>query len=864
MANTPKRPVTRSRLRKNHTAQGEDDFLTTTQNSRGRAAPTLRSYASFPALATEGSFTESEFEEDIPSSGSCSPQQTESSSERRVRLAVLRSGQSARSNSIDGSEYGVTTPTPAMRRVHGGEQGLLGCLTPTRNMSPGQASQLSETPSPSPAPYVARGGTQRRLAFSPMRAAGSVAGAAGVGGRATSTVSLFTPPTTKLVRPDPSVFTSAGLQSKKQQARQRSRSSFIVPETPCKRAGGDAAGLMVTPHQAPQHFPSAPKATIEADPFRLGKHRNSSSGSLHRTRKKPHVGAELDTPCRARQNTLVDDDALRAPGFRIPAEGGGRALPPSFAPQHQQLMQSLATEHMGDAPWDTRRGGNRWSWAASSDTGSVSSAATLAPLADFDAAPRAKKRPALPRKLSEEGLADHDDRLADRIAMDMDESDASSAADEDDVFALVAARSPRIVAVERPQMPQIVQGCATNYPHFLRREYFAEGAALPFLAPGDEFRVDGLGYLDYFAHQFEILARAGEGHFSAVFSVRSLVDGELYAVKKTRAPYASRAQRARRLHEPAVLWGLPASPAIARLADAWEQFGHLYLQFELYERGSLAAYLDECAAAQTERMVEPRVWAVLAHAAHALRLLHTHGVAHLDVKPANFLLAADFDTPGAERSEGWLRIADFGHAVRLGDALPESAEEGDREYMAPEVLRGQYSTAADVFSLGMMMLEIAADIVPPDNGVEWHKLREGCFDDPALADLPYSPPLLDTIKQMLHPDPARRPSAAQLLALDQCRLCAADEDADEAFVRVSRSHALSPRRFLLRSATEGRALDDDSQPLRPPMLTRAAAAAKPALSTDEADARSQGTVGLARRATSAPGSAAAQATAAAH
>ncbi|PIA15486.1 kinase-like protein, partial [Coemansia reversa NRRL 1564] len=265
------------------------------------------------------------------------------------------------------------------------------------------------------------------------------------------------------------------------------------------------------------------------------------------------------------------------------------------------------------------------------------------------------------------------------------------------------------------------------------------------------------------AHQFEILARAGEGHFSAVFSVRSLVDGQVYAVKKTRAPYASRAQRARRLREPAVLWGLPASRAVVRLADAWEQFGHLYLQFELCERGSLAAYLDECAAAQAERMAEPRVWAVLAHAAHALRLLHEHGVAHLDVKPANFLLAADFDAPGAERNEGWLRIADFGHAVRLGDALPDCAEEGDREYMAPEVLRGHYSSAADVFSLGMMMLEIAADIVPPDNGVEWHKLREGCFDDPALVDMPYSPPLLETIKRMLHPDPARRPSAAQLL-----------------------------------------------------------------------------------------------------
>ncbi|KAJ1805855.1 mitosis inhibitor protein kinase swe1, partial [Coemansia sp. RSA 2599] len=355
-------------------------------------------------------------------------------------------------------------------------------------------------------------------------------------------------------------------------------------------------------------------------------------------------------------------------------------------------------------------------------------------------------------------------------------------ANEDDVFGggsgsgagrrmgQLTMQSPRIMAVERPQMPQIVQGCATNYAHFLGRDYFSqEDKSLPFLAPSGEFHVDGLGYLDYFAHQFEIISRAGEGHFSSVFSVRSLVDGQMYAVKRTRHPFTGRQERARRLREVDILWTVSPCDGIVRLVTAWEQFGHLYMQFELCEQGSLEGFLDRRAQAD-ERLPEARAWAILAHAAHAVSRLHESDIAHLDIKPANFLLGPQFGTPGGEQHEGWLKLADFGHAVRLPHEPLAWVEEGDREYMAPEVLRGIYTKAADVFSLGLMMLEITADIVLPDNGVEWHKLRENCFDDQVFDDLPYSADLLETIKLMLHPDPAQRPTLHMILSLSQCTL----------------------------------------------------------------------------------------------
>ncbi|EEB95003.1 hypothetical protein MPER_06094, partial [Moniliophthora perniciosa FA553] len=40
--------------------------------------------------------------------------------------------------------------------------------------------------------------------------------------------------------------------------------------------------------------------------------------------------------------------------------------------------------------------------------------------------------------------------------------------------------------------------------------------------------------------------------------------------------------------------------------------------------------------------------------------------------------------------------------------------EGDKLYLAPEVLQGMYGKAADVFSFGMTILETASNIVVPD------------------------------------------------------------------------------------------------------------------------------------------------------
>lgn len=95
----------------------------------------------------------------------------------------------------------------------------------------------------------------------------------------------------------------------------------------------------------------------------------------------------------------------------------------------------------------------------------------------------------------------------------------------------------------------------------------------------------------------------------------------------------------------------------------------------------------------------------------------------MDLKPANILITF----------EGVLKIGDFGMATSW-PAQSGVDGEGDREYIGPEILLGQYDKPADVFALGLIMLEIAGNVQLPDNGPTWQRLRSGDMSDvPSLT-----------------------------------------------------------------------------------------------------------------------------------
>ncbi|XP_047694638.1 membrane-associated tyrosine- and threonine-specific cdc2-inhibitory kinase isoform X7 [Prionailurus viverrinus] len=256
----------------------------------------------------------------------------------------------------------------------------------------------------------------------------------------------------------------------------------------------------------------------------------------------------------------------------------------------------------------------------------------------------------------------------------------------------------------------------------------------------------------FFQQSFQRLGRLGHGSYGEVFKVRSKEDGRLYAVKRSMSPFRGPKDRARKLAEVGGHEKVGQHPRCVRLEQAWEEGGILYLQTEL-----CGPSLQQHCEAWGTGLPEAQVWGYLRDTLLALAHLHGQGLVHLDVKPANIFLGP----------RGRCKLGDFGLLVELGASGTGEAQEGDPRYMAPELLQGSYGTAADVFSLGLTILEVACNMELPHGGEGWQQLRQGYLPPEFTAGL--SSELRSVLTMMLEPDPKLRATAESLLALPMLR-----------------------------------------------------------------------------------------------
>jgi len=112
-----------------------------------------------------------------------------------------------------------------------------------------------------------------------------------------------------------------------------------------------------------------------------------------------------------------------------------------------------------------------------------------------------------------------------------------------------------------------------------------------------------------------------------------------------------------------------------------------------------------------------------------------------------------------------IRIGELFHARRLTDSL-KGEYSGNPQYMAPELIQGQVSSASDIYSLGLCILEMVTSDIPYEECATKAQLFEtlsaGRF--PAALSRVLDQEVRRFILKCIDHDPQNRPSAATLLA----------------------------------------------------------------------------------------------------
>ncbi|NWZ60461.1 MP2K7 kinase, partial [Haliaeetus albicilla] len=143
-------------------------------------------------------------------------------------------------------------------------------------------------------------------------------------------------------------------------------------------------------------------------------------------------------------------------------------------------------------------------------------------------------------------------------------------------------------------------------------------------------------------------------------------------------------------------------------------------------------------------------------------LKEKHGVIHRDVKPSNILLD----------ERGQVKLCDFGISGRLVDSKAKTRSAGCAAYMAPERIdppdptKPDYDIRADVWSLGISLVELATGQFPYQNcKTDFEVLTKVLQEDPPLLPpaMGFSGDFQAFVRDCLTKDHRKRPKYNKLL-----------------------------------------------------------------------------------------------------
>ncbi len=137
-------------------------------------------------------------------------------------------------------------------------------------------------------------------------------------------------------------------------------------------------------------------------------------------------------------------------------------------------------------------------------------------------------------------------------------------------------------------------------------------------------------------------------------------------------------------------------PGIVSVYDYGEEAHCAYIAMEYVEGRSLRDRFERKVVFSVESSIE-----ITSQLLEAVQYAHEHGVWHRDIKPANVLIC----------SNGQVKLADFGIAVREPRAGGPEDVLGTPGYIAPETYSGEtFDHRVDVFAAGAVLYQLFTSV----------------------------------------------------------------------------------------------------------------------------------------------------------
>uniref|UniRef100_A0A7S0GFI7 Calmodulin n=1 Tax=Proboscia inermis TaxID=420281 RepID=A0A7S0GFI7_9STRA len=259
--------------------------------------------------------------------------------------------------------------------------------------------------------------------------------------------------------------------------------------------------------------------------------------------------------------------------------------------------------------------------------------------------------------------------------------------------------------------------------------------------------------------KYHIVAKeVGHGHYGVVRKCQNRETKEWFAIKSIRKSKVNKIEVL--LREIKILEEVD-HPNIINLFEVHEDVKYLHLITELCTGGELFDRIIAKTNSEEGHFSEKDAASLVRSILNAIKYCHDEKqIVHRDLKPENFL----FET---QDENARIKIIDFGLSRHDDQAYGVmSTRVGTPYYVAPEVLKREYTKSCDIWSIGVITYILLCGYPPfyGDSDTQiFDSVRSGSFDFPESDWDGISNSAKDFIREMLKMDSSKRFTANQAL-----------------------------------------------------------------------------------------------------